>query len=212
MSEERVLTPFMKRDTLIHIVDPDVDVCKELSLLCRLEGFATAFSLTAQQFFSAYAQSKLPDFVIINLELPDEDGISALRRIRDYRQGTSTLMISDGPNLNAAVAAMQMGAISVLQKPIDHERLLTTVRNGLRSDIHLGPIAKGGRSLEVRGFKMLTPREREVLELITRGQSNKEAGRDLGISPRTIEVHRARVMEKLGAKNTADLMRIVLTR
>ena len=65
--------------------------------------------------------------------------------------------------------------------------------------------------VEVRGFSQLTPREREVLQLITNGQSNKEAGRELGISPRTIEVHRARVMEKLGARNTADLMRIVLT-
>ena len=66
------------------------------------------------------------------------------------------------------------------------------------------------RRVEIRGFSQLTPRERQVLQLITNGQSNKEAGRELGISPRTIEVHRARVMEKLGARNTADLMRIVL--
>ncbi len=65
--------------------------------------------------------------------------------------------------------------------------------------------------MEVRGFAQLTPREREVLQLISNGQSNKEAGLQLGISPRTVEVHRARVMEKLGAHNTADLIRIVLT-
>jgi len=75
----------------------------------------------------------------------------------------------------------------------------------------VGAVQAGRRLVEVRGFAQLTPREREVLQLITNGQSNKEAGRELGISPRTIEVHRARVMEKLGAKNTADLMRIVLT-
>jgi len=77
--------------------------------------------------------------------------------------------------------------------------------------VHLGAMQGGYRPVEVRGFAQLTPREREVLQLITNGQSNKEAGRELGISPRTIEVHRARVMEKLGARNTADLMRIVLT-
>lgn len=65
--------------------------------------------------------------------------------------------------------------------------------------------------MEVRGFSKLTAREREVLQLIAEGHSNKEAGRQLGISPRTVEVHRARVMDKLGAKNAADLMRIVLT-
>jgi DNA-binding NarL/FixJ family response regulator len=69
----------------------------------------------------------------------------------------------------------------------------------------------GQRPVEIRGFSQLTPRERDVLQLVTNGQSNKEAGRQLGISPRTIEVHRARVMEKLGARNTADLVRIVLT-
>ncbi len=80
-----------------------------------------------------------------------------------------------------------------------------------RENVHVGTIDGGKRNVEVRGFAQLTPREREVLQLITNGQSNKEAGRNLGISPRTIEVHRARVMEKLGARNTADLMRIVLT-
>jgi len=211
MSTERIFTPAMKRDKLIHIVDQDVAVCDEISLLCRLEGFETAFSLSAREFYWAYAHKKLPDLVIMNLELPDEDGLEALRRVREFRKGISALMISNGPNLNAAVAAMHLGAISVMQKPIEHEHLLATIRDALQRDIHLGPIAARGRRVEVRGFKTLTPREREVLELIAGGRSNKEAGRDLGISPRTVEVHRARVMEKLEARNTADLMRIILT-
>jgi two-component system response regulator FixJ len=106
---------------------------------------------------------------------------------------------------------MKLGATDIVPKPIDSEHLLTIVRDALRRDVHLGAMQGGRRPVEVRGFAQLTPREREVLQLITNGQSNKEAGRELGISPRTIEVHRARVMEKLGAKNTADLMRIVLT-
>jgi FixJ family two-component response regulator len=106
---------------------------------------------------------------------------------------------------------MKVGASDVVTRPIDTEHLVRIVRDALRQDIHVGAVQAGGRSVEVRGFAQLTPREREVLQLITNGQSNKEAGRELGISPRTIEVHRARVMEKLGARNTADLMRIVLT-
>jgi FixJ family two-component response regulator len=106
---------------------------------------------------------------------------------------------------------MKAGAYDVATKPIDTDRLLRGAREALHEDVHLNPPQGGRRSIEVRGFTQLTPREREVLQLITNGQSNKEAGRELGISPRTIEVHRARVMEKLGAKNTADLMRIVLT-
>jgi FixJ family two-component response regulator len=106
---------------------------------------------------------------------------------------------------------MKTGANDVVTKPVDTERLIRAVLDALRQDVHLGAVDGGKRLVEIRGFAQLTPREREVLQLITNGQSNKEAGRELGISPRTIEVHRARVMEKLGAKNTADLMRIVLT-
>jgi FixJ family two-component response regulator len=120
-------------------------------------------------------------------------------------------MLENHPMVEAAVQAMKLGAADVVTKPLDTERLVGSVRDALRQDVHVGAMQSGGRSVEVRGFAQLTPREREVLQLITNGQSNKEAGRELGISPRTIEVHRARVMEKLGARNTADLMRIVLT-
>lgn len=127
------------------------------------------------------------------------------------RTGTPVFMLSDHPQVEAAVTAMKLGASDVISKPVDSEHFLSVVREALRRDVHLGAMQGGRRPVEVRGFSQLTPREREVLQLITNGQSNKEAGRELGISPRTIEVHRARVMEKLGARNTADLMRIVLT-
>ena len=80
----------------------------------------------------------------------------------------------------------------------------------LRVDTQAHVMRSTRRTGEIRGFEQLTAREREVLQLITDGQSNKQTGRELGISPRTVEVHRARVMEKLSAKNTADLMRIIL--
>jgi FixJ family two-component response regulator len=127
------------------------------------------------------------------------------------RNGTPVFMIEDAPLVDAAVQAMKIGASDVVTRPVNTEHLVRIVREALRQDIHVGAVQAGGRLVEVRGFAQLTRREREVLQLITNGQSNKEAGRELGISPRTIEVHRARVMEKLGAKNTADLMRIVLT-
>jgi FixJ family two-component response regulator len=125
--------------------------------------------------------------------------------------GTPVFMLSDAPDVDATVLAMKAGASDVISKPVDTEHFVRAVREALRQDVHMGALQGGRRPIEVRGFAHLTPREREVLQLVTNGQSNKEAGRELGISPRTIEVHRARVMEKLGARNTADLMRIVLT-
>jgi FixJ family two-component response regulator len=191
-------------------VDGDPATCEALSVLFRLEGFQTTFSLEAAHFIVGLERRR-PDIVVLNLRMGEESGLGLLRRVKAMRTGTPVFMLSDEPQVEAAVTAMKLGASDVISKPIDTEHLLTVIRDALRRDIHLGAMQGGRRPVEVRGFSQLTPREREVLQLITNGQSNKEAGRELGISPRTIEVHRARVMEKLGARNTADLMRIVLT-
>lgn len=201
---------FLNRDRLVHIVDTDPGTCEALSVLYRLDGFQTAFSLEPAHFLAALDRRR-PDVAVVNLELGEESGLGLLRRVKAMRTGSVVVMLADRPQIEAAVAAMKLGASDVIGKPIDSEHLLRVTREALRKDVHLGAMQSGSRPVEVRGFAQLTPREREVLQLITNGQSNKEAGRELGISPRTIEVHRARVMEKLGARNTADLMRIVLT-
>lgn len=210
MSEQIYYHSFLNRDRLIHIVDPDPATCEALSVLFRLEGFQTSFSLEASQFIASLERRR-PDIVVLNLIVGEDSGLTLLRRVKSMRLGTPVFMLADHPQVDAAVTAMKLGAADVISKPIDTEHLLGSVRDALRHDVHLGAMQGGVRPVEVRGFAQLTPREREVLQLITNGQSNKEAGRELGISPRTIEVHRARVMEKLGARNTADLMRIVLT-
>lgn len=210
MSDEIYYHSFLNRDRLIHIVDADSATCEALSVLFRLEGFQTVFSLDASHFLAALDRRR-PDVVVTNLRVGAESGLNILRRVKAMRTGMPVFIVCDNPQVEAAVAAMKQGASDVIAKPIDTEYFLQAVREALRRDIHLGAMTGGRRPVEVRGFSQLTPREREVLQLITNGQSNKEAGRELGISPRTIEVHRARVMEKLGARNTADLMRIVLT-
>ena len=210
MSEDNYYRSARNRDRLIHIVDADPATCEALSVLFRLEGFQTTFSIDAAQFLLGL-ERRIPDVVVLNLRLREDSGLSLLRRIKAMGTGTPVFMLADSSQLEAAVRAMKIGAADVISKPIDTEHLLADIREVLHRDAHLGPLPGGKPSIEVRDFAQLTPREREVLQLISNGQSNKEAGRVLGISPRTIEVHRARVMEKLGARNTADLMRIVLT-
>ena len=201
---------FLNRDRLVHIVDGDVSTCEALSVLFRLEGFQTVFSVDTAGFYAGLERRR-PDVVVLNMRIGSEDGVAVLRRIKALRTGMAVFMLSNEGQVDVAVKAMKAGAADVVTKPINTEHLVQSVLDSLRQDVHLGAAEGGRRPVEVRGFSQLTPREREVLQLITNGQSNKEAGRELGISPRTIEVHRARVMEKLGAKNTADLMRIVLT-
>lgn len=210
MNEEIYYHSMFNRDRLVHIVDADPSTCEALSVLFRLEGFQTAFSLEVASLYASLERRR-PDVVVLNLRVGAEDGIAVLRRLKSMRSGVAVFMLGNEPQVELAVRAMKAGAADVVTKPINTEHLVQSVLDSLRQDVHLGAAEGGRRPVEVRGFSQLTPREREVLQLITNGQSNKEAGRELGISPRTIEVHRARVMEKLGAKNTADLMRIVLT-
>lgn len=208
MSDAIYYHSFLKRDRLIHIVDSDIATCEALSVLLRLEGFQTLFSTHAEQF-AINLDRRRPDALIINHQVGDISGFTLLRQVRTTRATTPVLMMVEQPQVPAAVMAMKLGATDVISKPIDTEYLLTVLRDALRLDAPVSAV-HARRAVDVQGYAQLTPRERQVLQLITDGQSNKEAGRELGISPRTIEVHRARVMEKLGARNTADLMRIVL--
>jgi two-component system response regulator FixJ len=211
MPEEFYYQSPLGRDRLIQIVDTDLQTCEALSVLFRLEGFQTAFSINLPGVLASIERRR-PDVIIANIDLGEPgEGLILLRRVKLLRLGTPVFMIEDRPQVPLAVAAIKAGAADVVTKPIDNEHLARIVRDALRQDAYVSAPSVPRRSVEVRGFSQLTPREREVLHLISNGQSNKEAGRELGISPRTIEVHRARVMEKLGARNTADLMRIVLT-
>jgi FixJ family two-component response regulator len=106
-----------------------------------------------------------------------------------------------------AVQALKGGAFDFIEKPFDANTVVQRVEDAISAETRR--IATPESTLPVLAGN-LTPRERDVLQEITEGATNKEAGRRLGISPRTIEVHRSRIMEKLGARNTADLMRIVL--
>ena len=209
MSDEIYYHSFLNRDRLIHIADSDLATCEALSVLFRLEGFQTSFSTDADQFLLTLERRR-PDAFVINMRVGSESGLVLLRQVRRMHNGTPVIMLTEEPQISMAVAAMKLGATDVTSKPIDTDYLLTVIRDALRLETHLSNMHGDRRGIDLRGISQLTPRERQVLHLITSGQSNKEAGRELGISPRTIEVHRARVMEKLGARNTADLMRIVL--
>ena len=112
-----------------------------------------------------------------------------------------------------AVEAIKNGALDFIEKPFDAATVVTRVREAVEAWARRARTRRRRRRCRRRfpGHDLLTSRERDVLNQIAAGSSNKQAGRELGISPRTIEVHRARIMEKLGAKNAADLVRIVLS-
>lgn len=206
LRDDGSFSSFGGRERLIHIVDPELSTCEALSVVLRLEGYRTAFFLDTASFRSAFGL-RLPEVVILNRRIGRDDGLALLRHIKALHPYVPVLVIEDRPQVDEAVLAMQRGAASVFAKPLDMNSVVRAVREALRRSSLRGDHRRASHEY---GISRLTPRERQVLQLIAGGQSNKEAGRALGISPRTVEVHRSRVMEKLGVRNTAELMRIVM--
>jgi two-component system, LuxR family, response regulator FixJ len=192
----------------IFIVDDDPSVRAALVTIFSAEGFAAAGFPDGESFLSA-AHSRKPGCVLIDVHLPDCSGIDLLKKIDAAHYPAPVLVISGRGDIPTAVEAIRNGALDFIEKPFDPASVATRVRAAINAWQNLGT-DDALVSHDFPGRERLTARERDVLGRIAQGASNKEAGRELGISPRTVEVHRARVMEKLGAKNTADLMRIVL--
>jgi FixJ family two-component response regulator len=172
------------------------------------EGYAVASFGDGDAFLSA-AHARTPGCVLLDIHMPGRSGIDLLKQLNAEHYPAPVFIISGQGDIAMAVDAIRHGALDFIEKPFDAVTVVARVREAV---VAWERRAENGSAVvrEFPGCEQLTAREREVLERIAQGLSNKEAGRELGISPRTVEVHRARIMEKLGAKNAADLMRIVL--
>ncbi|MBI3701769.1 MAG: response regulator transcription factor [Afipia sp.] len=199
----------MEHDAPVIIVDDDPSVRDALTLLLKIEGFASQAFGDGGSFLEALHLKK-PACVILDLQLPGTPGLEVMKRLAAMRFQAPIFAVSGHSDVPMAVEAMKLGALDFLEKPFSASVMIERVREA---------VAAYRRSLaghidglsDFPGRHLLTRRECDVLAQVARGASNKEAGRRLGISPRTIEVHRARIMDKLGARNAADLMRIVLS-
>jgi two-component system, LuxR family, response regulator FixJ len=192
----------------IFIVDDDPLVDTALTMALNSEGFNVVNFVEGESFLSV-ARARVPDCVVIDTYLPSGSGLDLLKRLDAQHYPAPILVMSRRHDIPTAVDAMRNGARDFIEKPFDP----AAVAARIRSTIDAWQQDHSEDSLLAwvfPGHERLTARERDVLERIASGASNKEAGSVLGISPRTVEVHRARIMDKLAAKNAADLMRIVL--
>jgi FixJ family two-component response regulator len=196
----------------IFVVDDDAAVRNVLSTIFSQEGYDVATFGDGASFIAA-AHKRTPACVILDVNMPGRSGLDVLRELRAESYGAPIFMISGHGDIPMAIEAIKNGALDFIEKPFRADTVLAQVRAAIEAGERRAQAAEHVdiRPLNFSGRDLLTPREFDVLALIAKGASSKEAGRDLGISPRTIEVHRAHIMEKLGAKNTADLVRIVLT-
>ena len=195
----------------IFVVDDDSLVLNALTVVLSREGYQVTGFGEGASFLEA-AKSRTPTCIILDVQMPGQSGLEILRDLNAQQYPAPIFIMSGVGDIPMAVEAIKSGALDFIEKPFDAATVVTRVREAVEAWARR---ANRGNaevlSKQFPGHDLLTSRERDVLGQIAAGSSNKQAGRELGISPRTIEVHRARIMEKLGAKNAADLVRIVLS-
>lgn len=196
-------------DRLVFVLDQNLRTQEYLGTIFRLEGFQVGYARSVDEYLKATA-GRTPNIALMNADFDGGKGLELLRLIRSKHLGTAVIVLQENDATRPTVEAMTAGAYDVFSAPFDTEMIVESAFNSLDTGIMVVNGRYGAKHLHVRNFGALTPRECDVLDQLVGGLTNKEAGRALGISPRTVEVHRSRVMEKLGAKNTADLLRIVL--
>ncbi len=193
----------------VVIVDDDPTVHDALSVAFRRNGFRVV-SFSEGNSFLAAASQVTPACILLDVSMPGVSGLEVLRSLEAQQYPTPVFMLSGKRDVPVVVEAIKNGAVDFIEKPFDANVVVARVHEALTDWTLKRDGAKASLARRVVGFTVLTPRERVVLVEIASGVSNKQIGRNLGISRRTVEVHRAHIMEKIGATNAVDLMRAVL--
>jgi FixJ family two-component response regulator len=196
----------------IFVVDDDPAVRETLSMVLSAAGYRVICFADGAALL-AVARTRSPSCILLDVHIPGKSGLDILKELHGEDYPAPIFMISGQGDIAMAVSAIRSGALDFIEKPFRGSDIVARLDEAIgaytrrQAEDSAAKIA----SLHFPGREPLTRREREVLEQFASGSSNKEAGRRLGISPRTIEDHRANIMKKLGARNAADLIRIVMT-
>jgi two-component system response regulator FixJ len=193
---------------VVHVVDDDEAVRSSLSMLLESAGLKTRTYESAAAVLTAAARLT-GGCILADVRMPEMDGLALQRRLREVGCRLPVIIMTGHGDVPVAVQALKAGATDFLEKPFGDDRLLEAVGKALEEERRAR--AERDRAAEIRArLDSLTPRECEVLTHLVEGHPNKTIAHKLGTSPRTVEVQRARVMQKMGASSLAELVRIVL--
>lgn len=198
----------MSVKSIVHIVDDEDAVRTSLATLLEIHGFSTRVYQSASEFLSK-VDPAIPGCALIDLKMPGLDGIGLLQKMEESNIRVPVVMMTGFGEVATAVKAMKAGAADFLEKPLDEAELLT-ILNRLVANSQVSAELEELKEQGQARLSRLTERERDVFNGLIMGKTNKGIARDLGISPRTVEIHRARVMEKLEARTLSDVVRLAL--
>jgi two-component system response regulator FixJ len=198
----------MAPSAVVHLIDDDLDVRQSLAFLLATAGLAVKVYDSADLFLGCFGTLE-PGCVVSDVRMPGIDGLELQRRLKALGDPFPVVIMTGHADVSLAVEAMKAGAADFIEKPFDDERLLSAIRSAL--DRHDRQGRRETEVLQIQAkLRALTGREHEVLDGLVAGLPNKTIAYDLGLSPRTVEVHRANVMTKMGARSLSDLVRMAL--
>ena len=198
----------MSAEPPVFIVDDDPDVRDSLATLLKSSGFHPETFESAAKFLASGGANR-QGCLIADIRMPDMDGLALQEELARRGALLAVIIVTGHGDVPLAVRAMKAGAVDFLEKPFDEESLMISVRRAADAASSEGNRIAALEEARAR-IAELTKRERQVLDLVVAGRANKVIAHELGISPRTVELHRARVMDKMNARTVADLVRVSL--
>jgi FixJ family two-component response regulator len=199
----------MNRNELtVYIVDDDPSVRNALALMLSVRSYRTALFSDAASFLAAY-KADWRGCLLLDLRMPGMDGLTLQAKLNDIGCDIPVVVITGHGDVESARGAFRSRAIDFLEKPLDHKRLIASIEEAFMQQAADSSDKAAGSDL-AKKLAVLTAREREVMDYVITGWHNRDIAVRLGISPRTVEVHKARVMQKLGVVSIPDLVRLTL--
>ena len=198
----------MAGNDIVHVIDDDADVRQSLAFLLSTAGLAVRVHESGSAFLKILPEVQ-EGCIVTDVRMPGVDGIELQRRLADAGVKLPVIVMTGHGDIALAVEAMKAGAVDFIEKPFDDELLIAAIRTSLAR--RAGDRERNAQVAEVRGrMKLLSERERQVMDGLVAGKPNKIIAYDLGISARTVEIYRANVMTKMQADSLSALVRMVL--
>ena len=198
----------MRSDPIVYVVDDDPGVCQTIRAFVESVGLRVATYPSAEDFLQEYDPS-WRGCLILDICMPGMSGLELQERLSEMPVHLPIVILTGQADVPMAVQAMRSGAVDVLGKPFSRQTLLDRVREAIDRD-ERDRARQAERSATIARISRLTPREREVMQLIVDGKHTKAIAAELDLSPKTVESYRASLMVKMGAENVADLVRRVV--